>query len=64
MAYGVTQVSKKFYAIWVIVDRFYKSTHFLPIKSTFESGRRVARMRGNLSINKDSTDSKKEKRVK
>jgi len=32
---GLPRTQKKFNAIWVIVDRITKSTHFLPIQNTF-----------------------------
>ena len=32
---GLTQTQKQYDSIWVIVDMFTKSAHFIPIKSTY-----------------------------
>lgn len=34
---GLSRVQKMFNAIWVIVDRLTKSTHFLPVKENTTS---------------------------
>ena len=32
---GLPQTQKQYDSIWMVVDRFTKSVHFIPIKSTY-----------------------------
>jgi len=36
---GLPQTLRKFDAVWVIVDRLTKSAHFIPVVTTYTSGR-------------------------
>ena len=33
---GLPKTRKQYYSIWVIVDRMTKSSHFIPVKSTYQ----------------------------
>ena len=54
---GLPRTSARYDAIWVIVDRLTKSTHFLPVRANYPFGKiSSAIYSGDSEVTRDSFD--------